>query len=117
MKITEDLIRQAKVKINENWGFIDTTGNVVINKDILKSKTEIKTGPSFDDVSDFSDGLALVLVRQKLGYIDKSGNWVIKPELIKATPFKNGVARVKFANRKGWNYIDKTGKILFANFL
>ncbi|MCX6351499.1 MAG: WG repeat-containing protein [Bacteroidetes bacterium] len=107
----------AKVKLNDNWGFVDATGNVVINKDILKSKTEIILNPPYDAVSDFSDGFAVVQVRQKYGYIDKSGNWIIKPELTLAKPFKNGIARVKFADRKGWNYIDKNGKILFTNFL
>lgn len=107
----------ARVKINSNWGFIDKSGVVVINKDILNSKTSIQTNPPFDAVSDFSEGLAVVKVRNKVGFIDKNGNWVIQPELINAKPFKNGIARVKFPNSKGWNYIDKTGKILFNNFL
>ena len=106
----------ARVKINSNWGFINQSGDVVINKNILNSKTEIQTSAPFDAVSDFSDGLAIVQTRQKLGYIDKSGNWVIQPELLGAKPFVNGIARVKLPDRKGWNYIDKSGKILFENF-
>jgi len=107
----------AKVKLNDNWGFVDLTGKVIINKDILKTKTEIQTNPPYDAVSDFSEGLAIVKTREKLGYIDKTGNWVIKPELVAATPFINGIARVILADKKGWNYIDKNGKILFANLL
>jgi len=106
----------ARVKINDNWGFVDKEGNVVINKDILNGNTAIQTGAPFDAVSDFSDGLAIVQTRKKLGYIDKSGNWVIQPELLGAKPFVNGMARVKLPDRKGWNYIDKSGKILFENF-
>jgi len=107
----------ARVKINSNWGFIDKTGNIVINKSIASSKTALQTNAPFDDVSDFSDGLAIVKTRNKLGYIDKTGNWIIKPEFVGAKPFKNGIARVKFSDRKGWNFIDKNGKVLFEKFL
>ncbi len=107
----------ARVAINKNWGFIDTTGTVIINKDILKPESEIQTSPKYDYVSDFSEGLAIVEARQREGYIDKTGNWVIKPIFVEAHHFINGIARVKFANRKGWNYIDKNGNILFKNLL
>jgi hypothetical protein len=107
----------AKVKLNENWGFIDPTGTVTINTEILRSKTEIKTSPTYDEVSDFSEGIAFIKTKGKYGYIDKTGNWVVAPELLDARPFKNGMARVKFPDRKGWNFIDKSGKIIFTNFL
>jgi hypothetical protein len=107
----------AKVAINENWGFIDKSGKVVINTEILKAKTDIQTSANFDAVSDFSEDFAIVQTRDKLGYIDKTGKFVIKPELLGAHNFKKGIARVKPSDRKGWNYIDKSGKILFTNFL
>lgn len=106
----------ARVKINDNWGFINTSGNVIINPDILKSKTEIRTSAPYDDVSDFREGLAMVLTRNRIGYIDKTGKWVIQPELIAAKPFNDGIARVKLSNRKGWSFIDKDGKLLFTKF-
>ncbi len=107
----------AKVKLNGNWGFIDTTGNVVINKDILKEKTEIQKNPPFEYVSSFYEGMAIVKVRGKYGYIDKIGNWLIEPIYLELGYFNNGIAKVKIDGREGWNFIDKTGKILFPHFL
>lgn len=107
----------AKVKINDNWGFIDKSGDVVINKDLLNSKNEIQKNAPYDKVSDFSEGIAIVQTRGKIGYIDKSGKWIVEPNLIGAAPFVNGIARVKYSERKGWNYIDKKGNILFPKFL
>ena len=107
----------AKVKLRKNWGFINESGNVVINMDILKSVNEVVTSPPFDKVSDFSNGYAAVEVRNRIGYIDKTGKFVIEPNLLGGRPFKNGIARIVPSDRKGWNYIDKNGKILFNNFL
>jgi len=104
----------AKVAIKSNWGFVDETGNVVINNDIMKP---VLTQAPFESASDFSEGLAVVKTRGKYGYIDKNGNWVIQAIFAEAEPFKNGYARVKSLDRKGWNYIDKSGKILFSKFL
>lgn len=106
----------AAVKINNNWGFVDKSGMIVINKEILKAKTAIQTTPSFEGVSDFSEGLAVAVVRGKYGYINREGQWIIKPELRHASPFKNGKAFVLFEKKNGWNYIDKNGKVLFAHF-
>lgn len=106
----------AAVSINDNWGFVDKSGKVVINKDILNTKTTIQTSPPFESVSDFSEGLAVVVVRGRYGYINREGQWTIKPELINATPFKNGKASVLLEEKGGWNFIDKTGKVLFPKF-
>jgi hypothetical protein len=103
----------ARVKIKSNWGFVNQTGDIVINQDILKSDTEIRTKPNFDDASDFSEGFAVVRVRGKYGYIDTSENWLTQPIFDEALPFHNGFARVKFADNKGWKYIDKNGKTVF----
>jgi hypothetical protein len=103
----------ARVKIKSNWGFVNQTGDIIINQDILKSDTEIRTKPNFDDASDFSEGFAVVRVRGKYGYIDTSGNWLTQPVFDEAMPFHNGFARVKFTDNKGWKYIDKNGKTIF----
>jgi hypothetical protein len=107
----------AKVQINKNWGYIDGSGNIVINKDILKAPTDIQTSEPLSNVSDFSEGFAIVTVRKNTQYIDKSGinPFPLKFETVK--PFKNGIARVKLTDRRGWNFIDKKGKILFTTFL
>lgn len=107
----------AKVKINKNWGLVNTSGQVVINKDILKSQTDIQTTASFDEASDFAEGFAIIQTRKKLSYIDKNGSIAFTLEIDKAKPFKNSVARVKLMNRRGWNFIDKNGNISFNKFL
>ncbi|WP_293302489.1 WG repeat-containing protein [Pedobacter sp. UBA4863] len=106
----------ARVYLRKNCGFVDKSGNVVINKDILKGANEIKTSHPWTDVSNFHEGLAWVKTNGKYGFIDKNGNWVFKPEFEEVGTFRNGIATVKFSNREGWNFIDKQGKILYPNF-
>jgi hypothetical protein len=48
------------------WGFIDRTGNMVIE-------------PQFDEVTSFSDGLAAVRIGERWGFIDQKGHFAIKP--------------------------------------
>ncbi|MEJ1933162.1 WG repeat-containing protein, partial [Nostoc sp. NIES-2111] len=54
----------ASVKTESGkWGFINRQGNIVIK-------------PQFDEVSNFSFGLARVRIGKKYGYIDKYGKYV-----------------------------------------
>ncbi|MEO0020342.1 MAG: WG repeat-containing protein [candidate division WOR-3 bacterium] len=69
------------VKVKDKWGYIDKTGNLVIN-------------PQFDDAWSFSEGLAVVQIGDKLGYIDKTGNLVISPQFAFASAFSEGLAAV-----------------------
>jgi len=97
-----------------NWGFIDTTGRLVIPMRF-----------SDVDVKGFSDGLALVYVEDKPAYIDKTGKVVITPEyksddpkrfVRNASAFSEGLARIDTAGKhSGYStghvgFIDKTGK-------
>jgi hypothetical protein len=77
------------------YGFIDRTGKVVIPF-------------SYDSVSDFTEGFALVRMGDRLGFIDKTGNMAIPLSYARADVFNEGLARV----RTGMHYglIDKTGK-------
>jgi hypothetical protein len=45
---------------NHKWGFIDSSGNIVI-------------GPQFDGAMDFKEGYAAVMVGHKWGFIDANG--------------------------------------------
>jgi hypothetical protein len=76
----------APVAADSKWGFIDRTGKWVIK-------------PAFDCAMPFSDGLALVGVRDEkggwlLGYVDKTGATVIKPQFSQAGSFNGKLARV-----------------------
>ncbi len=52
--------------------------------------------PQFEDVRNFSEGLAAVRVDGKWGYIDASGEMVIEPQFVLASDFSGGIAAVTF---------------------
>lgn len=58
----------AAVLINNNWGFVDRSGRVVIPPKFSEFRTT------------FSDGLAPVREENSIGYINKKGEWVYKVE-------------------------------------
>lgn len=80
------------------YGFLDKNGVVAIK-------------PRFQDVENFSEGLALVKFREKLGFIDSSGTFLIKPQFDNAESFSNGLAMVWVDGKLG--YIGKTGKYVW----
>lgn len=94
---------------NGKYGFIDPKGAVVINF-------------QFDEVGDFSEGLAWVRVGRSTvngihnpgscGYIDQSGKFVIQSQFAEAGNFSEGLAPVAFWDRNGRGYIDRSGKLV-----
>lgn len=64
--------------------------------------------PKFDEVQDFSEGLAAVRIEDKWGYINKKGDMIIDPEFIYARPFKSGKAFVNTEKMQP-GYIDRKG--------
>ena len=64
---------------NGQWGFIDRSGNVMIN-------------PEYDEVGDFSEGLCLVRKETKWGVINKSGKFIHECEYESISGFDSGVA-------------------------
>ncbi len=109
------------IEINGKTGFMDQNGKVAI-------------APQFEDVEDFSEGLAPVKVgskettwcprdssgsregfTMKWGYVDKSGKFVIPPQFESAAPFAEGVAVIHQCGEAF--FIDQTGKtVLKADF-
>jgi hypothetical protein len=81
------------------WGFIDLSGAVTVN-------------PIFDEVGEFSDGLAPANYNGKWGYIDKRGAWQIDPSYENAHSFVNGLASVELGEQTV--FIDKSGQIVFG---
>jgi len=81
------------------YGFVDVKG-----KDVIPVK--------FQEVRDFSEGLAAVKLNDKWGFIDTLGNTVIDFQFTEEPmPFSNGRTFVKGTNYK-FGLLDKTGKLL-----
>ncbi|MCX6296234.1 MAG: WG repeat-containing protein [Bacteroidetes bacterium] len=84
----------ARVKMEHKWGFIDTTGNVIIP-------------PKYNEVTNFSGGLAKVRMGQKWGLVDTKGTVIIKPTFDAILDFVDGKAKVLlngeeyYMNREG----------------
>ena len=85
-------------------GFIDRSGKTVIQ-------------PKFSGLSDFSDGLASVILEGGgFGWINKTGEIVLRSGFPYAGDFKNGLAKVADdiqLYNAGYGYIDKTGKVIW----
>lgn len=96
----------------EKWGFIDTSGAVIIS-------------PQFNSVAGFSEGLAAVAfdmdrtshnctdcdLNQHWGFIDKSGKIVVQPQYHSVSSFSEGLAAVMNDDGK-WGYIDTKGELV-----
>ena len=118
----------ARIKIDQKFGFIDTTGQVVVEpvfdqaKDysgdkafvlkagryvwIDKSGNEIQKEKSiiFDEVGNFSEGYARVRVFDNYGFIHPDSSFFIWPEFIEATPFFNQISSVSKIDSFGYVY-------------
>jgi hypothetical protein len=101
-----------RIHPQEKWGFIDTSGAVVINA-------------QFDAVGEFSEGLAAVAfdtdktrhdcfdcsLDQHWGFIDTTGKTVVRPQYSAVSSFSEGLAAVR--NEQGkWGYIDTKGTLV-----
>ena len=79
------------------WGLLDKFGKVFV-----KAK--------YDEVSDFSEGLAAVSVDGKFGFIDSSGEWVVTPDYDEVKQFTEGLATVRV--KDSWGVINHNGKFV-----
>jgi hypothetical protein len=84
----------ARVRKNKKWGYIDTTGSIII---------PIK----YNEVENFSDGMARVRVGQKWGLISSTGKEIIKPTFQEIGPFINDKAKVLLDGTE--YYMNKNG--------
>lgn len=124
----------ALVEINRKYGFINTSGKVVILPQFQKVMPfeEDSSGkyvffqrgvsggvPGGDffrpvsEVGEFSEGLAGF--RQSgegggYGFIDTTGKIAIEPDFEAVGPFSEGLAKVKVNGK--WGFINKTGKLV-----
>ena len=123
----------TRVKVNEKYGFVDTTGKIVVEpqfdfifdfcngfakveidnkRGFVNKYGQIVVEPQFTGyVGDFYEGLASVQVDGKYGFIDTTGKMVIEPQFDDAGSFSDGLAFVKVDGKQV--VIDKQGEIVF----
>ena len=123
----------TRVKVNEKYGFVDTTGKIVVEpqfdfifdfrngfahveidnkRGFVNKYGQIVVEPQFTGyVGDYYEGLASVQVDGKYGFIDTTGKMVIEPQFDDAGSFSDGLAFVKVDGKQ--EVIDKQGEIVF----
>lgn len=81
----------AAICISGKWGYIDNTGNIVIE-------------PQYEDANSFNIGLGAVCVDGMWGYMDTAGTVRIACQYEDCQPFTdNGIAAVK--ENEEWKYV------------
>ena len=89
----------AKKGDNGKWGYVDNTGEWVIE-------------PKFIEADEFDRGIARVRYDWLWGFLKEDGSWLFEPVLNDADPFSDEIACVKkglcygFINRKGVWFIE-----------
>lgn len=84
----------AAIKKNNQWAFINTKGDIVVNfrNDLVTTKSEDGNYPIF------KDGRCLIVKQEKgisyFGYIDTTGEVVVEPQFLNASNYNNEVAIV-----------------------
>ena len=84
----------AAIKKDNQWGFINKDGDIVVNfrKDLVTTKSKDGNYPIF------KDGRCLIVNKKNgisyFGYINTSGKTVIEPRFLNATNFDNNIATV-----------------------
>lgn len=107
-------------------GFIDNTGNIVIELDVKKYLGEDYMGyvgyygTSNLKADEFSDGAALLRDPEGIPmfYIDKEGNKLNIPVYKSSGSFSGGLAAVVYGEEEqNSGYVDKSGKMVISNLL
>jgi hypothetical protein len=82
---------------DEKWGYVNSRGELI-------------TDLIYDDVSEFSEGKAVVHLNEKAGFIDTNGTEVIPLNYEHAWAFSEDLAAVRIDDKTG--FIDHTGKLV-----
>src|SRR5215472_12806988 len=117
------------VQVNDKYGFIDSTGKIVIPAEYdfawgfsegmasawkgrqagyIDSSGKFIIPAQFQYARGFSQGLAEVELGEEWGYINKQGNFVIPPQYADVRSFSEGLAAAK-TDKGLWGYVDKNG--------
>ncbi len=125
----------AAVLIKNKWGFINSSGEIVIQpqyefvsdfsnglavfsqkvknevlKGYINTKGEIVINAQFKNAYDFNNDLALINMNEKWGFINTEGKIIINPQFENADFFAEDLCVIKQGDNYG--FIDKTGKII-----
>ena len=116
---------------NEKYGFVDKTGNLIINAQFERAlpfngdfariwqketagfidKTgKITINPQFKAVGPFSEEMAAFYNGKQWGYINAKGAYIINPQFEDAGKFSDGMAVIK--QGRSYGYINKEGKLV-----
>ena len=90
----------GKIKVQNaegKWGFVGNDGQLV--GEVI-----------WDEIQNFSEGLAVVSRDKKYGFIDKQGQVVIEPQYTASSSFHEGLAAVKVTS--GWQYINQANEVV-----
>jgi hypothetical protein len=79
------------------FGYIDKTGKVILP-------------PQYETASSFSEGAAIVKLKDKYGFVGTKGKLIIEAKYDSAYNFSDGLAAVKAG--KKWGYIDMKGSVV-----
>lgn len=99
----------ALVNDGDGWGFIDTTGKLVIPC--------IYDSPSERNPEGFHEGLAPVVIDpayERFGYIDKTGKQVFSRLLNADSPYSEGLCSAYDKDNECWGFMDKTGNFVIS---
>ncbi|MDF2800383.1 MAG: hypothetical protein K0S61_286 [Anaerocolumna sp.] len=101
MDSTQENRLLAPVNFDGNYGFIDTSGNFIVE-------------PKYVWAGEFSDELACINISEMdncMGYINKAGEIVIEPQYNSTGGFSEGLAYVS-TNGNKYGYIDTNGEVI-----
>jgi len=113
------VVNNGCTKTKGSWGLEDIKGGtwMIIDKNGNVKKT---LSGNYDEVSGFSDGMAVVKKDDKYGYINTDGTEIVAPTWAeRPESFHNGLGRfylpgsASYAAVKPFGYVNKQGKIVW----
>lgn len=124
-----DRIRSTYVaEKSEKYGLIDQNGNPLTEfkydriwasenvflfeidgkEGLINTKGQVITSKLYDDIDEFSEGVAAVINGNGVGYIDESANEIIPTKYNSAFNFSDGLGLVRY--KENFIYVDKNAK-------
>lgn len=123
----------AAVKLNGKWGYVNWEGKLAIPAKfhrvepfqdidvaiaaeamsrwgVINRTRDFVHRRRFEDMQDFSEGLAAVRLDGKWGFVDREGKLVIPATFEQVSFFSDKLAAVRVGGK--WGYIDHWGKIV-----